>query len=71
MKTANGKSRQTLSEYLRETTDPKEKRYISLSIRISPAMHARLGKLTHRLGGISQNELITKLLEKVCAEEGI
>ena len=63
------KVRQSLSEYLRETTEPKEKKYVALSIRVSPAMHARLGKLTHRLGGISQNELITKLLEKVCAEE--
>ncbi len=63
--------KQSLSEYIRQTSDPKKKEYVALSIRISPVLHARLEKLTHRLGGISQNELFNKLLEKVCVEEGV
>lgn len=60
---------QTLSEYIRTASEPKKKEYVALSIRVTPDMHVRLGKLTRRLD-ITQNELFNKMLEKVCQEEG-
>lgn len=71
MSKLNPAKKQSLSEYIRTTSEPKKKEYVALSIRVTPALHLRLEKLTYRLGGISQNELFNKLLEKVCAEEGV